>query len=34
MFLAVFDHPTPTVAAVNGHAIAGGCVWRWPAISG
>ena len=26
MFLAVFDHPAPTVAAVNGHAIAGGCV--------
>jgi enoyl-CoA hydratase/carnithine racemase len=26
LFLAVFDHPAPTVAAVNGHAIAGGCV--------
>src|SRR3954447_24242005 len=26
MFLVVFDHPAPTVAAVNGHAIAGGCV--------
>jgi enoyl-CoA hydratase len=26
MFRAVFDHPRPTVAAVNGHAIAGGCV--------
>lgn len=26
MFLAVFEHPGPTVAAVNGHAIAGGCV--------
>jgi len=26
MFLAVFDHRGPTVAAVNGHAIAGGCV--------
>jgi enoyl-CoA hydratase len=25
-FLAVFDHPRPTVAAVNGAAIAGGCV--------
>ncbi|MGY1673453.1 enoyl-CoA hydratase/isomerase family protein [Geodermatophilus sp. SYSU D00710] len=25
-FRAVFDHPRPTVAAVNGHAIAGGCV--------
>jgi enoyl-CoA hydratase len=25
-FLAVFDHPGPTVAAVNGHAIAGGLV--------
>ena len=24
--LAVFEHPAPTVAAVNGHAIAGGCV--------
>jgi enoyl-CoA hydratase len=26
MFRAVFDHPRPTVAAINGHAIAGGCV--------
>jgi enoyl-CoA hydratase len=25
-FLAVFNHPAPVVAAVNGHAIAGGCV--------
>jgi enoyl-CoA hydratase len=25
-FLAVFDHPRPVVAAVNGPAIAGGCV--------
>jgi enoyl-CoA hydratase len=25
-FRAVFDHPRPTVAALNGHAIAGGCV--------
>jgi enoyl-CoA hydratase len=25
-FSAVFDHPAPVVAAVNGHAIAGGCV--------
>lgn len=25
-FMAVFDHPAPVVAAVNGHAIAGGCV--------
>jgi enoyl-CoA hydratase len=24
--MAVFDHPGPVVAAVNGHAIAGGCV--------
>jgi enoyl-CoA hydratase len=25
-FLSVFDHPAPVVAAINGHAIAGGCV--------
>jgi enoyl-CoA hydratase len=25
-FLAVFDHPAPVIAAINGHAIAGGCV--------
>ncbi len=25
-FLTVFDHPAPVVAAINGHAIAGGCV--------
>jgi enoyl-CoA hydratase len=25
-FLAIFDHPAPVVAAVNGPAIAGGCV--------
>lgn len=24
--LGLFDHPTPVVAAVNGHALAGGCV--------
>lgn len=26
-FLAVFEHPAPVVAAINGHAIAGGCVF-------
>jgi enoyl-CoA hydratase len=25
-FSAVFDYPAPVVAAINGHAIAGGCV--------
>ena len=25
-FLAVFDHPSPVIAAVNGPAVAGGCV--------
>src|SRR5262245_34195705 len=25
-FAAVFFHPAPVVAAINGHAIAGGCV--------
>ena len=25
-YRVLFDHPRPTVAAVNGHAIAGGCV--------
>jgi enoyl-CoA hydratase len=27
-------HPRPTVAAVNGHAIAGDCVLAWPATCG
>jgi enoyl-CoA hydratase len=26
MFATVFSHPRPVVAAINGHAIAGGCV--------
>lgn len=26
-FLAVFDHPAPVVAAINGHALAGGCIF-------
>jgi len=26
MFAAVFSYPAPVVAAINGHAIAGGCV--------
>jgi enoyl-CoA hydratase len=26
-FLTVFDHPAPVIAAINGHAIAGGCVF-------
>jgi enoyl-CoA hydratase len=30
-FLAVFDYPAPVVAAVNGHAIAGGCVFAMAA---
>lgn len=25
-FLALFDHPSPVVAAINGHAVAGGCI--------
>ncbi len=30
-FLVVFDHPAPVVAAINGHAIAGGCVFAMAA---
>ncbi len=30
-FLAVFDHPAPVVAAINGPAIAGGCVFAMAA---
>jgi enoyl-CoA hydratase len=30
-FLAVFDYPAPVVAAINGHAIAGGCVFAMAA---
>lgn len=26
MFMTVFSHPRPVVAAINGHAVAGGCV--------
>ena len=26
-FLAVFEHPAPVVAAINGHALAGGCIY-------
>ena len=26
LFVTVFSHPAPVVAAINGHAIAGGCV--------
>ncbi|MPZ72757.1 MAG: enoyl-CoA hydratase/isomerase family protein [Nitriliruptorales bacterium] len=26
-FLAVFEHPAPVVAAINGHALAGGCIF-------
>jgi enoyl-CoA hydratase len=26
MVVALFNHPAPTIACVNGHAIAGGCV--------
>jgi enoyl-CoA hydratase len=25
-FLTLFDHPAPVVAAINGHAVAGGCI--------
>jgi enoyl-CoA hydratase len=30
----LFTLPRPVVAAVNGHAIAGGASWCWPATSG
>jgi enoyl-CoA hydratase len=26
-FMAVFEHPVPVVAAINGHALAGGCIF-------
>ena len=26
MFATVFSHPAPVVAAINGHAVAGGCI--------
>jgi enoyl-CoA hydratase len=26
-FMAVFEHPAPVVAAINGHALAGGCIF-------
>jgi enoyl-CoA hydratase/carnithine racemase len=26
LLVRIFEHPAPTVAAVNGHAIAGGCI--------
>src|ERR1700691_3663188 len=33
-FLAICDHPGPVLAAIDGHAIAGGCVIRRRATCG
>jgi len=34
MLVTVFSHPGPVVAAINGHAIAGGVCWRARPIGG